>query len=468
MNFNSVEFLVFFPTVLLLYALVFRHERRRDLLLLAASYFFYMSWNWRYAGLILFSTTVDYFLGRKMSETEVQARRKRLMIVSITLNLGLLGFFKYNNFFVDSTGGLLTALGVNLPLDTLRHSFLLPVGISFYTFQSLSYTIDLYRKHIDVEHSFIKFALFVSFFPQLVAGPIVRAADFLPQLRTTPNVDRERVLSGMALIFRGLFKKVVFADLLAGLGVDTVFASPSDYSSLTLLLALYGYSFQIYNDFSGYSDVAIGAARIMGFDLPDNFRRPYHSQNVREFWTRWHISLSSWLRDYLYIPLGGSRASAGRVRFNLAATMVLGGLWHGAAWNFVLWGAWHGFLLMLVRSAPKSYDGASPWAVFGRQFLCFHLVVVSWLLFRVHSIPLLTEFLGGLGAMTLSLELTWPYLLILAGAAGTHFTKKQWIDSAIATFTRTPIVIQAVVYAGLICLLAGLSFGGPAFIYFQF
>lgn len=468
MTFNSVEFLVFFPVVALLYALVFRHERRRDLLLLIASYAFYMGWNWRYAGLILFSTCVDYWVGARLASTPAMSKRRRLLLVSLILNLGLLGYFKYNNFFAESAGWLFHALGLPFETDRFLHTFLLPVGISFYTFQSLSYTIDLYRGRIEVERSWVKFALYVAFFPQLVAGPIVRAADFLPQLRGTPDVSDERVRSGLALMFRGLFKKIVFADLLAALGVDAVFSSPADYSSVTLLLALYGYSFQIYNDFSGYSDIAIGAARVLGFDLPENFRRPYMAQNVREFWTRWHISLSTWLRDYLYIPLGGGRGSPGRVVRNLMITMLLGGLWHGAALNFVLWGGWHGLLLVFARGVPKEYERASAAAISVRRFLCFHLIAVSWLLFRVDSVDQLAAYTTGLVALSTGFQLSWLFFLVLVTTATLHFVSSNWMDRVVVGFTRLPVAVQSATYACLIVLFAGLSFGGPSFIYFQF
>lgn len=468
MNFNSVEFLVFFPAVLLLYALVFRQERRRDLLLLIASYVFYMSWNWRYAGLILFSTGTDYLIGRRLGRESNPRHRRNLLILSLCVNLGLLGFFKYNNFFVGSVGELLRWVGLDVSLGEFEHSFLLPVGISFYTFQSLSYTIDLYRERIPVERDFVKFALFVAFFPQLVAGPIVRASEFLPQLQRTPPVTRERILSGTSLMFRGLFKKILIADLLAGLGVDAVFADPGSYSSLTLLLAVYGYSFQIYNDFSGYSDIAIGAGRILGFDLPDNFNRPYLSQNVREFWTRWHITLSTWLRDYLYIPLGGNRGSPLRVRANLMITMLLGGLWHGAAWNFVLWGGWHGLLLVLARRAPKVYEDTSVGAIWTRRVLTFHLLVISWLLFRIDSVSELKTYLSGMSQLTGDTQLSLAFVGVLTAAAGVHFLPKSLADRLQISFIQAPVVVQAAVYAGLITLFAAMSFGAPAFIYFQF
>jgi D-alanyl-lipoteichoic acid acyltransferase DltB (MBOAT superfamily) len=269
-------------------------------------------------------------------------------------------------------------------------------------------------------------------------------------------------------MFRGLFKKVVIADLLAGLGVDAVFGDPGSFSSLTLLLALYGYAFQIYNDFSGYSDIAIGAAAVLGFDMPENFNRPYLAQNVREFWARWHISLSTWLRDYLYISLGGNRGTKGRVAFNLMATMVLGGLWHGAAPNFVLWGAWHGVLLVFARRLPKTYADASRMSVFRRRFWTFQLVTVSWLLFRIHNVDQLAEYIRGLLRFSFSLQLSGLYVGILMLAVAAHFTPKALVDRLFGRFAEIPVPLQATVYAGLILFLASLSFGAPAFIYFQF
>ena len=470
MNFNSPQFLLFFPTVVLLYCLVYRRERWRDLLLLVASYAFYMSWNWKYSGLILLSTVIDYVVGRALARAEDPHRRKRLLLTSLTTNLGLLGLFKYFNFFADVTGDGLHLLGIDADLSIFHHHLLLPVGISFYTFQTLSYTLDIYYRQIRDEPSFVKFALFVSFFPQLVAGPIVRAADFLPQLRTAPSFTRARVQSGMALMFRGLFKKVVLADLLAGLGVDAVFAHPSLYSSWTLLLALYGYSFQIYNDFSGYSDIAIGAARILGFELPINFDRPYLSQNPREFWTRWHISLSTWLRDYLYIPLGGNRGSPMRVKFNLLMTMFLGGLWHGAALNFVFWGIWHGLLLTVIRG-PRRNRGGPPDGLPGRllrRFGCFHLIAFSWLLFRIGSAQDLWLYLKGLLTFTGGSAFHPLYYAILGTAVVAHFVSRDWVDSVMERWAALPAPVQAVGYAALILFFSGVSFGAPAFIYFQF
>jgi D-alanyl-lipoteichoic acid acyltransferase DltB (MBOAT superfamily) len=471
-NFNSAQFLLFFPAVLVLYALVFRRDKPRDVLLLAASYLFYMSWNWKYAGLIALSTLVDYGVGLRMDREDRRHARRALLLVSLVVNLGLLGLFKYYNFFLDVTGDLVRPLGLNFTGP--HHAFLLPVGISFYTFQTLSYSIDLYRKTIPCERSLSRFALFVSFFPQLVAGPIVRAKNFLPQLASGPRVTNERFHRGLRRIFRGLLKKVVIADLLATLGVDIVFANPADFSSVDLLFALYGYAFQIYNDFSGYSDIAIGAALMLGFDIPENFNRPYLSRNLREFWTRWHISLSSWLRDYLYIPLGGNRRGAGRTRFNLMATMILGGLWHGAALNFLFWGLWHGLLLLFSSRGrkPQRGEGGSPGMargiLFAQRLLCFHLVLVGWLLFRAGGMENLWAYTSGLMALTGGTRLHPIYFAILAAAVLTHFLSSGLLRAGGRFLDRQPVPVRAAVWAGLILILCGVSLEGPAFIYFQF
>lgn len=466
MNFNSPEYFFFLPITLVVYALVFRRESLRDAWLLAISYFFYMSWNWKYAGLIALSTVIDYYVGRALHAESDQARRKRLLLLSMVSNLGLLGLFKYYNFFIEIGQTVSGPLG--LDLGFLRHELLLPVGISFYTFQTMSYTIDVYRRELEVEPSLLKFSVFVTFFPQLVAGPIVRAADFLPQMHRIPEVTRARVHDGMRLVFQGLFKKIVIADLLAGLGVDAIFARPGDFSSLDLLFGLYGYSFQIYCDFSGYSDIAIGTARIFGFELTKNFDRPYLAQNVREFWARWHISLSTWLRDYLYISLGGNRGSPRRTHFNLMMTMLLGGLWHGAALNFVLWGAWHGLLLIFARGSTKFDTEASAGVILRRRFLTFHLVVVSWLLFRVTSMQNFLDYTGGMLRFSAGTQLSPLYYGVLATGVALHVIPPPTAAEWGARWIKMPVVVQAAVYAGFILIFAGLSLGTPSFIYFQF
>ena len=468
MNFNTLEFALFFPLTLVLLSAVMQKERWRDLLLLVISYLFYMTWYWEYAGLLALSTLVDYFLGLAMSRTDDPRRRKHLLITSLVLNLGVLALFKYFNFFMDMSASVVTLFGWDVQLP--RSEWLLPVGISFYTFQSLSYTIDVYRKHIPAEANFTKFALFVSFFPQLVAGPIVRAADFLPQLRKPISVSRDMFDRGLALLFVGLFKKVIIADMLAVLAVDAVFADPSAYSSVDLLIALYAYAFQIYCDFSGYSDMAIGCAAMMGFWLPANFNRPYLAQNIRDFWTRWHISLSTWLKDYLYISLGGNRGGERKTMRNLLITMLLGGLWHGAALNFVLWGAWHGVLLALSRQTDRHAAAQPGWRTWWNRFVCFHLVCFGWLLFRVSSWEQFVAYTSGLLTFTGGSVLHHYVYGLLALAFALHvFPKDKQTELVLQQWPRrAPRLVQAATYALLLLLVVGFTLDAPAFIYFQF
>ncbi len=464
MNFNSASFLIFLPTVALIYLLIHRRERPRDLFLLVASYYFYMSWNWKYAGLIAFSTVVDYVVGLGLHSKNTPGARRLLLVISLTANLGLLAVFKYFNFFMEVSGRTLSLFGLEIAAHHLN--VLLPVGISFYTFQTMSYTIDLYRRKIPYEQDFVKFALFVSFFPQLVAGPIVRASEFLPQLHREPRINREQFNSGMALVFQGLFKKVVLADLLAALAVDDVFANPGAFSSWDLYFALVGYAFQIYNDFSGYSDIAIGSARMLGFSLPMNFNRPYLAEGMREFWTRWHISLSTWLRDYLYIPLGGNRLGERRTYANLLITMLLGGLWHGAAMNFVIWGLYHGLLLMAAHAMSSRRPVTSlPWL---RRLGCFHLVLFGWLLFRVDSLHAFGSYLSGLAEFSAVTALSPVYYSIVLIAALLHVSPVQWVESLRIRLGMAPDLLQGGVYASLLLVYWGCTLGTPAFIYFQF
>ena len=337
MVFNSVTFFVFIGVFFPLYFAL--RGRARLLLMLAASYVFYGWWDYRFLSLIVVSTGIDYFLGLRLEGEHDPTRRRRYLQLSLLANLGFLAFFKYFNFFIESAQVALRGIGAAGNFETLN--IILPVGISFYTFQSMSYSIDVYRRKIPVERNFLRFATFIAFFPQLVAGPIVRASDFLPQFREDRDFEWDRFNVGLGQIIWGFFKKVAIADAIAPV-VDHCFDDPSVLGAPYLLIGVIFYSFQIYCDFSGYSDIAIGLARIMGFDFPRNFNKPYFSQNFSEFWTRWHISLSGWLRDYLYIPLGGSRHGKLMTLRNLMYTMLLGGLWHGAAWVFVVWGFLHG------------------------------------------------------------------------------------------------------------------------------
>ena len=341
MLFNSLTFLIFLPIVFGVYWFALaRSVKAQNMWLLLASYVFYGWWDWRFMGLIAFTSGVSYLTGLKCADG--QRHRKCWLVVSLVLNLAILGFFKYCNFFLESTASLLQMLGMRTNIPVLQ--IVLPVGISFYTFQALSYTIDVYRGKITPVRDWIAFFTFVSFFPQLVAGPIERAANLLPQFRRSRRFDCDQALHGVCLIVYGLFKKMVVADMLA-LYVDQAFAHPALYNSTACLLGVFFFSFQIYCDFSGYSDCARGLARLFGFELMLNFDRPYLSQTFGEFWHRWHISLSSWFKDYVYIPLGGNRVPFHRLIVNIWIVFLLSGLWHGANWTFVAWGALHAVFL---------------------------------------------------------------------------------------------------------------------------
>lgn len=385
MIFSSLEFIIFF-LIVVMGVKVLRTNMQQKTLLLAASWYFYAYWDWRFLGLILTSILTDYIVGGRLGVTEHVRYRKALLAISLSINLGLLGFFKYFNFFVDSFRPFFEAVGFHT--GTLE--ILLPVGISFYTFQTLSYTLDVYRRQLEPHKNFVDFALFVSFFPQLVAGPIVRAAHFLPQLKSKIELTLDNFKEGFRFFVFGLVKKVFLADRIA-MFVDPVFANPGAFDTPTIWLAALGYTLQIYYDFSGYSDMAIGTARVFGYDLGRNFDFPYMSRSVSEFWRRWHISLSSWVRDYLYIPLGGNRKGGKRTALNLFICMSVMGLWHGAAWTFVAWGAWHGLWLVLERwlRGPLVENVDRPpsrFLVDGLHWAsCLLIVVVGWVLFRSDS-----------------------------------------------------------------------------------
>jgi D-alanyl-lipoteichoic acid acyltransferase DltB (MBOAT superfamily) len=351
-----------------------------------------MSWKPEYAVLILLSTAVDYYAGIKMGDAKDKNEKKKYLFASFVFNLGLLFTFKYFNFFSDSFRLFVDQF--SLQFDPIHLKLLLPVGISFYTFQSLSYTIDVYRERIKPERHFGIFALYVSFFPQLVAGPIERADNLLPQFRKKFDFDYKRITDGLKIMLWGFFLKVVIADRL-GMAVEQAYGNPEQYSGLPLLLATYFFSFQIYCDFAGYSLIAIGSAQIMGYNLMDNFRRPYFSKSIAEFWKRWHISLSTWFRDYLYIPLGGNRVAKSRWLFNLFVVFLVSGLWHGANWNFVIWGGLHGIYLVgsivteNIRNSFVKIIGLSKIPKvhsFVKIFITFHLVALGWIFFRTDNV----------------------------------------------------------------------------------
>ena len=389
MLFNSLEFILFFPIVVAAYFIL--RPKYRWILLLLASYYFYMCWDYRYIVLIMFSTVVDYFSGIIIHKTDKKKVKTTFLLASLGTNLGLLFFFKYFNFFGESLTYVFDK--ANIFVDIPVYDYLLPVGISFYTFQTLSYTIDIYKGKQKPEYHFGRFALFVSFFPQLVAGPIERSVNLLPQFRQDFKFEYARVRYGILLMTWGFFKKVVIADRLAEY-VNLVYNNPGEFEGLQNIIATLFFSFQIYCDFSGYSDIAIGAAMIMGYRLMTNFRRPYFAASIREFWARWHISLSTWFRDYVYIPLGGNRVVKWRWYYNLFITFLVSGLWHGAEWTFVIWGALHGFYLIFAIVSEKwrvklnSLIGLtkSPGLYkFTQILVTFALVYFSWIFFRANN-----------------------------------------------------------------------------------
>lgn len=392
MTFDSLDFLIFFAVVYAAWLLLVRNAQRpvRNCFLLLASYFFYGYWSPPFVLLLLTSTLVDFYLGKAIYSSQNDRFRKQLVGISVVVNLGILGFFKYFNFFVDSAVMILPEGSFAAP--ALR--VILPVGISFYTFQSMSYSIDVYRGRIKPSQSLIDFALYVAFFPQLVAGPIERAANMLPQFAKLPRIATERTLDGLDLCIRGFFKKVVIADNVAPL-VNMVYGDVDSASSLTLWVATYAFAIQIYADFSAYTDIARGTAKMLGYELMENFRSPYRSRNVTELWRRWHISLSTWFRDYLYAPLVAKGRSNKLMRLRgLFLVMALAGLWHGAAWNFVLWGLFHGALLVMhTASAPLLFTFTSRLNSAGKAifsglswFLTFHMIIVSFVMFRAESL----------------------------------------------------------------------------------
>ena len=473
MLFTSFEFLIFFACFFALYWTL--RGSYRVLLCLVASYFFYGWWNPLFCLLLLWSTLLDFCVGQALSKSQNEAWRRLLITVSVSSNLILLGVFKYFNFFAEGLEALLVSVGMVADWPTLN--IILPVGISFYTFQSISYTVDVYLRKIKVENNLLNFAAFVALFPQLVAGPIVRAESFLPQLRSDRIFDWRNCEDGFAQVLLGFFKKVVVADS-AALVVDSVFSGAVGHSSFNIMLGVILYAFQIYGDFSGYSDIAIGTARMLGFDFPCNFRFPYFATSFSDFWTRWHISLSSWLRDYLYIPLGGNRLGKWMTYRNLLITMLLGGLWHGANWTFVCWGAMHGFLLILQREFSRfKIFGVSPrlsWLIQPIQVACvFALVCVTWVFFRSSTFEQAWDILGRIFSTELfdsfAVRNRVPLVKACCLAGLLYFCEFIWqVIDVRGLWNRTAAgrLLVCAVLMWLILLFG--TFGGSSFIYFQF
>ena len=472
MIFTSFEFVAFFAGLLLMRGLL-RNFTAEKWLLLIASWLFYMSWNPPFVLLLIFTSGLDYFVGRKLERTENQRVRRLLLTASLVANLGVLAYFKYTNFFLESWHGLLAQAGITFHPVVLK--IILPAGISFFTFQSMSYTIDVYRRAIPACKSLRDFLLFVAFFPQLLAGPIVRAADLLPQLLERRRAGWKDIESGLALFALGAIKKLVISDQIAG-HVELVFAHPGIYDALSLLLAALGFGVQIYCDFSGYSDMAIACARIMGYEFPINFRMPYSATSVTEFWRRWHISLSTWLRDYLYISLGGNRRGALRTNINLLLTMLLGGLWHGASWNFVIWGGLHGVAL-IVHKAWRWLLGKKA-AVFDQSrivslagwALTMALVFSGWVFFRAAGFHNATTMLARIFTWnTGGVRLLSPQILMALAMVGVaHLCVPKDSNWSLWIVERNiPIRIAAYTLLLMTILCLGARESAP-FIYFQF
>ena len=483
MLFNSIEFLIFFPVVIFLYFLI--PYRYRWMLLLLASYYFYMSWRPEYVLLIMASTLVDYFASLKMAKTENKQQRKKFLILSLVVNLGLLFIFKYFNFFSDNIRLLLNSISIDFGVPYLK--VLLPVGISFYTFQTLSYTIDVYRGKIKPEKHLGIFAVYVAFFPQLVAGPIERAKNLLPQFYQKHDFDYVRVTDGLKIMLWGFFLKVVIADRLAIL-VNEVYNNVAEYTGLPLIIATYFFAFQIFCDFAGYSFIAIGAAKIMGYNLMDNFRRPYFSASISEFWKRWHISLSTWFRDYLYIPLGGNRVKRRRWLINIMAVFVISGFWHGAGWTFVIWGGLHGFYLIfsiITKSIRNKFANFIKISAYPRLrkalkiIITFHLVLLAWVFFRANTLAdafyifknmfanLIQDYaavhLGGMGGY-------WGLFIALALLAVMIIVQiiREYFSDTVKKLSRHIIVRWSFYYLIIILILLFGMFEKRDFIYFQF
>ncbi|MBO74382.1 MAG: membrane-bound O-acyltransferase family protein [Flavobacteriales bacterium] len=479
MLFNSITFLIFFALVFLIYwGLMAKTLRGRNSFVLACSYIFYGWWDWRFLSLIFISSLSDYLIGQRIERAAEGDRVKRIYLaLSLAINLGILGLFKYFNFFLDSLQYGLEGLGMDG--SNWRLDIVLPVGISFYTFQTLSYTIDIYRGHLRATRDPIAFFAFVAFFPQLVAGPIERAKDLLPQFSLKPAFNKAAIRSGFTLVLWGLFKKVVIADRLA-LFVNAAFDEPAGLDSGTAAVALLFFAFQLYLDFSAYSEIAIGIARMLGVRLSTNFKRPYLAASFGQFWSRWHISLSSWFRDYLYIPLGGSRRSKWHTWRNVMIVFLLSGLWHGASWNFVIWGLLNGVFLLvldpLIIQPFRRLGGA------GRAVQAI-LVTICWTLslgfFRAQgwdgAIEVYRALAGGNGAFTV-LGMSEPefqlLLWLLGGMMAIEWIQENW-PSASERLQSSPALVRWSIYYGLsmgIILLGsyGLNLADKQFIYFQF
>lgn len=467
--FNSGFFLFFFLFVLIFSRFFTNYKNAKVIFLTIFSVYFYYKSSGMFFSLVIFSSLIDFYAGKYIHIADSQKTKKTLLIISLITNLGILGYFKYTNFFLKNSNLLFSS-----HFDMM--DIFLPVGVSFFTFQSMSYTIDVYRGQLDPEKKFIDFLFFVSFFPQLVAGPIVRASDFLPQIHQKFELTKADMGRAMFLILGGLFKKAVIADYISINFVDRIFDWPSRYTGVENLMGLYGYSMQLYCDFSGYSDMAIGLAILLGFKLPDNFNAPYRSSSITEVWRRWHISLSSWLKDYLYIPLGGNQKGKKRTYVNLLLTMLLGGLWHGAAWNFVIWGGIHGSALALEKffNIPKWLKKSKTRQFFG-AVITFHIWTFSLLFFRSQSVQhgfdminQIVNYFNPLVFFQFVEGYTLVFALITIGYL-IHFLPKSFEYKIELALGKTPLLGQAILLALIVWFVAQFKSSDiQPFIYFQF
>lgn len=475
MLFNSLDYILFLGIAVAGFWLLARHAQLRLIFVFVASCLFYMAWHPAYIVLILGSTLLDYVVGLRIHATEDDKARKRWLLVSVVSNLGLLGLFKYFNFASQATADLLS-LFFDIHLEHPPFlEVLLPVGISFYTFQTLSYTIDIYRRNLEPTRNFFQFAVFVTYFPQLVAGPIVRASELLPQLQRKITLRDDQVTQGLFLIATGMVKKVAIADYLSVNLVDRVFDQPHLFSAAEVVVALYGFTMQIYCDFSGYTDVARGSAKLMGLELPKNFDRPYQSASPAEFWRRWHMTLSTWLRDYLYYPLGGSHVRPVRAYWNLWLTMFLIGIWHGASWTFVFYAILQSTAMVthrfFYRRSGRTRDTVDSWQRHAfKVFWALQFVVFSRILFRATSLDNAIEITTRLGSGTFSVSQvsTGVWALLIATFAA-HYTPKHWFEALELRFKTMPAPAQGVALAAVGFVLSAVATSQVVpYIYFQF
>ncbi len=471
MLFPTTTFATFFVVVLVASWLLMPRPRAWRLFIVCASFVFYADWDWKFVFLLAFSIAWNQAVGVAIHRSALALRRRAILALGLVGDLGVLGYFKYYNFFVSSGHNLFAAVGLGFPVGT--RDIVLPVGISFFTFMAISYVVDIYRGTLEPV-TLPKFAAYLSFFPHLVAGPIVRGSELLPQLESPRDPRRVDSSRAFYLIATGLFKKVVIANYLATHIVDGVFGAPVQHSSLETLVAVYAYSVQIYADFSGYTDMAIGLALLLGFRFPQNFDSPYTAISIQDFWRRWHMTLSRWLRDYLYIPLGGNRKGEARTYANLAATMLLGGLWHGAAWTFVVWGGMHGLALAvgrLRREHGLADETPTGWALRRRRFVTFHLVAFAWIFFRADSFGTAWDVIERLftaWGQPSPLVGTGVVLAILAGIAS-QYMPARIPQMLMARFSELGVAFQVVVLAVALMVTHAMGPQGVApFIYFRF